>query len=181
MKTERKKPERLPKNIDYSPIEKYIADNEPMSKARKRNLKGVFAIYVESDGLQAGLDCVKNCYRWRAEAQERNKEWEAKHQQRKEEKRKRAEELKQARLEALTRSEYIPAHLRPPKAACFICFKALRDPVSIKWGVGPDCIRQLAKQGCISTEVLQRRIADEAAERHNVNILKIQGKVWQPA
>jgi|688.fasta_scaffold159574_1 hypothetical protein len=57
------------------------------------------------------------------------------------------QEKRRLAMEALSRGEPIPSHYRPQGGNCFCCKRPLRDPVSVRWGIGPDCMATLELVG----------------------------------
>lgn len=66
------------------------------------------------------------------------------------------QEKERLALKALSRGEPIPSGYRPAGGICICCKRYLKDPVSIRWGIGPDCMASLKLFGGIVTPGMEQ-------------------------
>jgi Family of unknown function (DUF6011) len=131
---------------ERAPLEEYLADRPDLdlNSASQTLLRSLFLIDLKgaSNREEAGRTWLAK-HRAGDRAKEANRA--ADEARRAEQKKRRAEAsaVRRAAIDAaISRGEPVPAHLRPIGNRCAECRHLLRDPESVRLGIGPECRRR---------------------------------------
>ena len=127
------------------PFEGYFAGSGLSAKAKyARSLRGLYLFHLREHGNDDGAAWVADKLEREAESERQEREREEA-QQRKRQEREAALAVRRAAIDAaIARGEPVPAHLRPVGGECAMCNRPLKDPESVRLGVGPECRREMA-------------------------------------
>ena len=118
-----------------APFDVYLEETPGLSKARRAGWRKLFLMHLEEYGLDSGADWLAG-QRKIAEEHARYQKEQAERAQAKAE---RAQERRQAIQAAIASGQPVPAAWRPVGARCALCWRPLRDPESVRLGIGPEC------------------------------------------
>lgn len=133
-------------------------DRKGYGKKRSQVLRDL-AIMGEVDGRRR---TIENYIEELAQADLAKQQETAAAQERKKARCEEWEQKKARALEYLARGEWIPAQYRGKAGWCIFCESKLKDPVSVRWGIGPVCMKSALTAGTVPKAVYDRYRRDRA-------------------
>lgn len=122
-----------------APLDAYLEERPGLSKAGRADWRERFLMHLEENGPDSGPDWLAYQRQFDAELAEEHARYEKEQAERAQAKAERAQEWRQAIQAAIATGQPVPAKYRPPGARCVLCRRLLRDPESVRLGIGPEC------------------------------------------
>ena len=122
-----------------APLQIFLGADPGLSKARRATFQESFLLHLQAHGLDTGPDWLAQQRAMYATTLEVQAHFEKETAQRARAKAERAQERHQAIQSAMASGQPVPAKYRRPGGRCGLCWRPLRDPESVRLGIGPEC------------------------------------------
>lgn len=122
-------------------VDAYLAEHFNGSKAAQESRQYSALMHIEDNGVEHWLAWMEQRRETERAAETRRLQEAEKHAKAKAA---RILERKTAIAAAIAAGEPVPAMYRPVGAKCATCYRPLRDPESVRLGLGPECRRAIA-------------------------------------
>lgn len=151
----------------WAPFDEYAAERGLTNEKRGEHLRDSYLIDLQCDGRDSGRAWLERQRAWDRKQEEWKAKVDAERAARHAEQAARREARDRKRAEAYAfalRGEPIPLHLRKHPRECLQCGKRLTDDESVRIGLGPDCLKTIARVLDVDHNHLRKDfIAEEAA------------------
>lgn len=164
----------------WAPFDEYAAERGLTNEKRGEHLRDSYLIDLQCDGRDSGRAWLE-----RQRARDRKQEeWTAKvdaeraARHAEQAARREAHDRKRAEAYAFAlRGEPIPLHLRDNARDCLQCGKRLTDDESVRIGLGPDCLKTIARTAGVDLKHLRKNFIAESTGAGLFRLVKTGGEV----
>lgn len=123
------------------PLREYLSGRLDLGPSHVQTIEAFFLMALQDHGREYGLEWLEKKRADEAAAAARVRLREEAIARETEEREAKRSHRRQEIQEAIAAGGPVPAHLRPAGGRCALCSKSLRDPLSVRLGVGPECRR----------------------------------------